>query len=131
MSWTLHPKEFETASALPFEERYEYFVKRVADWEQVWSLRSASGWSLAGAEDGREVIPVWPHEQFAAACSEGAWKGDEPTPIPLDDWLEKWLPGMERDGRLVAVFPTPANSGAVVEPQRLRNDLRVDLEQYQ
>ncbi|MGV3719696.1 MAG: DUF2750 domain-containing protein [Actinomycetota bacterium] len=48
----------------------------------------------------------------------------------MDKWMERWLPGMERDGRWVAVFPTPANQGVVVEPSRLAEDLKARLAQY-
>ena len=62
-------------------------------------------------------MPVWPHPAYAVACAQGAWQGHVPAAIPLDEWLEDWLPGVERDGRLVAA--------------RMRADLGRELEQYE
>jgi hypothetical protein len=53
-------------------------------------------------------------------------KGDhsEPTEIPLNEWRTAWLPGIERDGRQVAVFPTPDARGVVVTADRMLDDLQ-------
>jgi len=56
------------------------------------------------------------------------WAGRTPRAIDLDEWLDKWMPGMERDGFRVAVFPTPRHGGVSVTPGRLREDLRDELE---
>jgi hypothetical protein len=126
MTWEMHDEEFAQVRALPAPERYDYFVKRVADWGVLWSLRSEAGWSMFGDADGREAVPVWPHARFAAACADGDWAGDAPAPIPLDDWLTKWIPGMARDRRVVAVFSVDGR-GPVVEPDRLGEDLEAEL----
>lgn len=58
MSRKINDKEFEAVSALPFRERYEYFIKHVADGEVVWSLGADDGWVLMGNKEGHEVVPV-------------------------------------------------------------------------
>ena len=52
MSWIMNEKEVENVISLPAEGRYEYFIKRVADWEVVWSLGNEDGWVLAGDDGG-------------------------------------------------------------------------------
>lgn len=130
MTLTVSDQEFAAVSALPPAERYAHFVKRAVDTEEVWTLRGQEGWVLAG-DPARELIPVWPHPRYAAACASGEWEGAEPTRIALDDWLAAWLPGIERDERAVAVFPVPDGPGALAEPARLRGDLLRELEQYE
>ena len=114
MTWTMHDKEFESVTARPADRRSAYFVKKVADWGLVWSLAADDGWVLAGDDEGHECVPVWPHSRFAAAAATGNWAGHEPRSIELATWLERWTPGILRDGRLVAVFPTPEQNGVVV-----------------
>lgn len=127
MMWNVNDREFESVSTLPAEQRYAYFIKRVADWEQVWSLAAQHGWALAGDDDGHELVPVWPHERFAAVCAIDEWAGYEPRPIDLSTWLERWTPGLIRDRRLVAVFPTPGKKGICVDAAQLRDDLEQEL----
>ncbi len=131
MNWEMHEKEFESVVSLPGPERYRYAVKKIADWENVWGLSSDSGWAMSADDDGHHAVPIWPHPEFAGACANGEWAGDEPRAVPLDDWLAKWIPGMTRDNLMVAVFPTPRGKGVVVTPERLRTDLEDELQAYE
>ena len=119
----LSPKEIEAVLALSAEARYEYLIKRVCDCEEIWSLAGDGGWSLM-SDGGTEIVPVWPHPDFARLCATGSFAHDKPAAISLDDWLERWCPGMDRDGRKVAVFPRPDLGAAVVHPDALAEDLR-------
>ena len=131
MTWAMHDREFESVTGLPAARRYAYFIKKVADWRLVWSLAADDGWVLAADDEGHECVPVWPHSRFAVAAAKGNWAGHEPRSIELAHWLERWIPGMLRDGLLVAVFPTPERKGVVVSPERLKADLEEELELYE
>lgn len=129
MVW--HPSENEISSVqqLNADDRYAYLLKKVADQETIWSLWS-NGWALASNDSGREAVPIWPHPTYAAACAKDEWQGYEPKQIELDAWMERWLPGIKRDGRLVAVFPSPNDKGVVVEADFLAQNLEAELEKY-
>lgn len=124
-------KEFQAVSALPGPKRYAHFIKRVADHEEVWSLSNRDGWVLAGDKEGREFALVWPHAEYAMACATGAWADCEPKAIPLDEWMEKWLPGLARDDRMIAVFMTPKDSGVSITSEAMARDLEAELECYE
>ena len=121
-------KEIESIIKLGPEARYRYFVVRVADADELWSLANEQGWVLSGDFSGREHVPVWSHSVYAERCAVGAWEGTVPKRISLEQWLERWVPGMIRDSRLIAVFPTPNHSGLSVEPKRVELDIKKELE---
>lgn len=125
---SVNDKEFENVIKLPATERYGYFVRHVADWEEVWALKTANGFVLLADDDGRQLVPVWPHKRFAEACAKA---GAEVVAIALDQWMEKWLPGMKNDGRAAAVFPTPEGRGPIVDPDDLQKDLKAECEMYE
>src|SRR5881628_2624617 len=102
MSWTPNQKEIEAVLALEGPKRYAYWIKKVADQEELWSLWHENGWCLAADAAGNQLVPVWPHSKYAELCAEGPWTGYAPKSIPVDTWLSSWIPGMERDRRLVA-----------------------------
>jgi len=129
MTWVLGDKEVAAVFALGTAQRYEYFVKKVVDEESLWSLWQ-DGWVLAADASGRQLIPVWPHQKYAELCANGEWSGSAAKEIDLDAWMKRWLPGMAKDSRLVAVFPAPSDKGAVVDPNRLTTDLERELEKY-
>ncbi len=131
MSYQISDEEHESVTALPGPERYQHFLNRVADWQEVWGLRGADGWVMLGDEDDRQCIPLWPHPRYALALAADGSASSGPAAIALDVLLEKWLPGMERDGLGAAVFPTCLLKGIVVEPLRLKQDLESAREDYQ
>ena len=130
MPWTPNDREIESVLGLATSDRYMHFVRKVADQQELWSLWS-DGWMLASDDAGRELIPVWPHQKYAAVCATGRWEGSAPKAIELKTWLERWIDGAKRDGRLFAVFPTPESRGAVVEPDRLSADIELELTRYE
>jgi len=125
MTWTIDQKEFEKVLRARPGDRYDYFVWKVTEWGEVWSLWS-DGWALMGTNQ-EEVVPVWPHPMFATHTAVQEWAGYVPKKIALDDWLNKWTPGMEKDHRLVAVFPTRQGQTITVSPLSLKNDIEEEL----
>ncbi len=120
MSYPLNDDELRATPRLPADERYDYFVTHVLRGGEVWGLTSEAGWVSMISEEGEECLPIWPHERFAAAWATDDWADCKPTPIPLDQWLARWIPGMRADGTLLAVFPDADEPGVVVTPDELR-----------
>jgi hypothetical protein len=131
LGWEVNDEEFRSVLALPAERRYEYFVKRAASHGALWGLRGSGGWVIAEDDEGNQHFPVWPHSRFAEACAENPWAGETPAAIDVDEWVEAWLPNLERDAMRVAVFQTPDDQGVGVGPERLKRDLEEELSQFE
>lgn len=124
MSYKVSPQEYDAILSLPEFDRYQYFINKIADWGEVWSIGDYEGWRMMSDDAGIICSPVWPAQAFAAACCNEEWSQDEPKLISLDDWMRKWLPGLKQDGRKVAVFPLPADKGMILEYDQLLTDLQ-------
>jgi hypothetical protein len=129
--WIPNDKELQAVLSLNGIERYNHLIKKVVDQEQVWSLWHDNGWALASDDTGQQLVPIWPHSKYAGLCATGAWTSYRPKAISLEDWQIKWIPGMIRDRRIVAVFPTPASQGVTVSPNRIEHDLSVEMSNYE
>jgi hypothetical protein len=125
--WKLDPQEQRQVFALPARDRYGLFLQLTVDWEEAWGLHSSQGWVLSSGEDGRDVLPLWPHPGFAEACAHGAWEGTTPSSIALEELLDDLLPLLAQDGIRVAVFPTPQGEGVLVTSEELGRDLQAEL----
>ena len=125
----MHPEKFKQVAGLPSAERHAYFVRKVADTQQVWGLYHA-GWATAQV-DGKVAIPFWPEAAFAQACAGGDWMDFRPRAIALDDFLTKWLHGMAGNDQLASVFAVPQGSASVVAPADLLADLREEVRHYE
>jgi len=130
MTWNVNGKEFHNVIHLAAEKRYEYFIKKVADWREVWSLWK-DDWVLMSDKGGEEMVPVWPHPLFAEAFAVGEWLGYKPRKIDLEIWLTKWTPGMEKDQRMVAVFPVAESQTTTASPLKVKSDLEEELAKYE
>ena len=120
-------QEIESVVNLVGAERYSYFIKKVADSEKLWSLKNKDGWVLASDSDGKQVVPVWSHIEYAKLCMNDEWRDCSPEVINLREWMDRWIPGMIKDKKKVGVFPTIVSKGVVVDPERLHNDLNDEL----
>lgn len=122
MSRTLSSQQIHDVLALDADDRYDYLVAEVASQGKIWSLRSDRGWVMVST-DQEECLPVWPSEDFARPWINRDWSDCEPVAIELDDWVKRWLPGMQGDGIAIAVFPGTGEDGMVVDPEELRASL--------
>lgn len=123
----MHPDKVKNVLNMSGQDRYNYFVRKVADFQVVWGL-FADGWATAEDDNGHKVIVFWPEEEFANQCAVDGWANCKPRSIGLDYFLKKWIPGMSNDGVRVGVFPTPVNQGVVVDPALLESAISAELE---
>jgi hypothetical protein len=128
VSWDLDEEERRLALALPTQERYSYFVQVLVDEEQAWGLRNDEGWVLGSDPERGDILPLWPHSDFATACARGSWQDAVPAEIPLDDLLEELLPLLGEDHITVAAFPIPDGDSVLVTPDALGKDLLAEIE---
>jgi hypothetical protein len=126
----MNQRKIDNVTKLSIEDRYDYFIRNVAELEEVWGLYKDS-WALL-SDDGDEIVfPVWPEKEFAALCCTGKWAEYTPKLIPLIDFMGQWIPKMEKDGVYANVFYVPDNKiGSIIKPDILLNDLKDELEKY-
>ena len=123
------PKQLEAVLALPGIQRFEHFIKVIADRQEVWGLYQ-DGWALATADDGATVFPLWPAKEYAQVCAANEWNGYEPRSISLTDFTEVLLPKLKLDKVLPGVFFTPTRKGVTPSVDDLKSALEVELQNY-
>lgn len=127
----MNAKKNDNILKLSTEERYDYFVRKVADFEEVWGLKENDGWALLGDNNGRVLFPVWPEKEFAEICAIDTWSAYEPIAIDLDDFLEILSPRIKKDNLFYSVFLTPENKGVIISPEELCTDIEDECQQYE
>lgn len=126
----MHSKKLANVTAMTASARYDFFLRKAADAEEVWGLFE-DGWATAANGHGNNGIPFWPERELAEACATAEWAVYQPRKIAVDEFLERWLPGMAKDALLAVVFPTPEDKGTYVDPSRLAADLTGALADYE
>jgi hypothetical protein len=124
----MNSKEFEAVIKLTVNKRYQYFIKKVADYEEVWGLYN-DGWAITQDESGAVLIPFWPKKEFAEFCATADWKDYISEKIESEEFIDDWIPGMKTDGNKAAIFWNN-NESALPELDVLLKDLELELENY-
>ena len=76
-------------------------------------------------EDGerRTLLPVWPYATVARLENEGEVAGEHAIRIPVRAFLDEWLPQLEEDDALIAIFPVEDRNAAVLSLDEFRSRL--------
>lgn len=132
MNTILDKPDIERALSLTETARYESLLNESARKEEVWGLWSHDGWATYLDEEGREVTPVWPREEYAVAFMPKVAECEdvEPRKMSLDYWMDNWVTSIMNSHALVAVFPVEGRAAKVVSPVHILMDMRAALADY-
>jgi len=125
----MHVKQIATVINLSAPQRYDHFIKRVADRDMVWGLY-ADGWARAGTVNGTPVFPIWPEKEYAKLCAVGEWKDFTPTKIALEELLHELIPSLRARKTALGVFPTPEDKGIVPDLSDFVDDILNELDKF-
>lgn len=122
-------KKFDAVAALPAPQRYDHFIKTVADREKVWSLWRG-GWASVRDNEGNEGLPVWPEQEYAEFFQKNEFPDWEVMPIDLYWLLDEMLPNIRAENSYLVVFPM-TEGGIWPDLDRIEADLKAELSRYE
>lgn len=125
----LNIHEIKNVSSLSSTKRYDYFIKKVVDTEEIWGLYD-DGWDLVG--DGTKTyLPLWPFKEFANLYNNKDWSRYTPKVINIKYFLEKMIYELEENKIFICVFLTEKDFGICPEYNMLKSDLLNELKLYE
>ena len=128
---TISPKEIEKVSALDAFERYQHFIKRVADSEKLYTLNSKEGDWARSDIDAFMLYPLWPFKEYAMNGMRGVWADFEVIEFDLNDFTDKILPTIIEEGFMLNIFPVGDATGFVVNDSEFIRDIKEELSKYE
>ncbi|MCH4828225.1 DUF2750 domain-containing protein [Flavobacterium columnare] len=81
----MNAKEIKNVSVLQPIERYKYFIKKVADYEELWTIVDVNGDYALSDIDDKTLISFWSAKEFINSNLEEGWKECTPKKLTLDD----------------------------------------------
>jgi hypothetical protein len=126
----MHPEKLRNIQNLSPQDRYGYFVRRVADFEQVWLIQDKGQHVTLGDKEEQLAIPVWPEKEFAEIMLADDWKEYTVMSMDVHDFID-WLDTLEEEGYVIAGFPSTDLNGVVVRAEEMKNHLIYELQQYE
>jgi Protein of unknown function (DUF2750). len=126
----MHPKKIESVSKLSPIERYKYFIKKIADYEELWTIIDGNGDYALSDVDDKVLISFWSEEEFISSNLEEGWEKCTPKKLSFDDLENEIFDLIAAEGYLINVFPVNGKSGFVVDLDEFARDLSDELKNY-
>ncbi|WP_068984538.1 DUF2750 domain-containing protein [Lysinibacillus xylanilyticus] len=124
--------EFKAMIKKSARDRYIYSVKRIADWEEAWSLKLNEGFVTTSDKEGNLSMPIWPFKEYAMKCVGDEWGNCKTQKKDLHTLIEEILPNLSEEGTQVVVFKVPENSEVVrVSADDFKNNLLYECSQLE
>lgn len=123
-------KEIENVSRLAPFDRYQYTIKKIADFEQLWSITDENGDYALSDVDSQTFVSIWPAREYITSNLSNGWKNCEPKRLTLDEFSNQLLTFILDNEYLINVLPVDGKSGFVVSLEELIRDLNNELENY-
>ena len=127
-------QEFEAITKLVPEKRYDYFIKRICDWEQVWTLYDDDCIILNEDKKGDLFILLFPFEPFASyyAIRTEGMRNAVCKSYSIEDFFGSFLEKLLSNNITKAlVFPIPNGFGLNVPIKTIKEDVNEELENYE
>jgi hypothetical protein len=127
-------QEIEAIIKLTPQQRYAYFLKRICDWEEIWTLYEDDCIVLNEDKQGVLFALLFPFETFASHYAIKQWgmRGTFAKCFKLNEFVStianKLLANSVGDA---LVFPIPNGFGLNIPLARLIADIHKELENYE
>jgi hypothetical protein len=107
------------------------FYRDVAAARRVWTVRDADGFPAPISSRGVRAQPFWSSLGRVDAVIRGAaaYKGFSPVEITWEEFRDRWLPSLARDGLEVGVnWSGAAATGYDLSPEAVRKAIEWQIE---
>lgn len=123
--------EIENISSLSPKNRYDYFIRKIADFEEVWTIIDSDGNFTLAEVEHNTVISLWTAEAFIESNFTPDWADCVPFKLSLNALEEVLIPLIRQNNYLINIFPVDSRIGHIVTLNDFINDLNDELEQYE
>ena len=112
------------------EKRYMHSIKRICDFEEMYTLLDENdSWQLAEV-DARVMFFIWPAKEYAQTFLQEQWATSKIKIITINEFYSEILTLLKEHNYLLNVFPTNNLSGFVVTVDKFIEDLNSEMEKY-
>ncbi len=124
-------KEINSVLAQDKKVQFEYLIKRVADFEEIWLINDSNGLVLLEAETNQFVLPVWPFKEYAELFCVEDYKECIPEAVSLYDFLEEDLISLKENKCQIGIMPVYQKPSVVVTTEIFVSAIIAELEKYE
>lgn len=110
-------QELQDIKSMPAAQRLQYFLTRVMEAEEVWSLADRHGWVMR-VQDDKTILSLWPYRQCAEACIDESDLYSHAT--SLDHFVERIIDSLIEQDIQLDILPGRDSQGALLSAVELQ-----------
>lgn len=118
MRYEPHQDEYAAVPTMTDEELLEYFLYRVFESDEVWSLKQGAC-PMTRQLGNVETMPVWPYQRYAEDAAVGEWRELRAAADSVDYFTYQTLEKAARQAIAIEIMPRHAGAGCLISAQRL------------
>lgn len=130
----INEQEILNVSGLDPEERYQYFIKRICDWEVIWVMyNEESGYALNVDTLDQKYLYLFPNETFTQLYinADVEFHEFQPTRIDLHEFKDSLVAKFKAKGvHLALVFPVANGYGLNVELDTICKNIDEEIDEH-
>lgn len=126
---SLPPAVVQQAAKLSPQERLALVLDYADTAQQVCLLQGQEGFVMMapepqdGENDFEALLPVWPHADLVPLWASPDMSNATVTTLALHEFVDTWLPGLEKNNIGLVVFPVSGEAHMVLSAQELADSL--------
>ncbi len=128
----INKKELDAIVKLDPLARYKYFIKRIADFEELYSIgEDENPWVIEYG--GKLALALWPFKEFVEYYKEQRDDFDDSFPLKMsiNEFNLEGINRLKKNGiHIVDIFPIDKNSGRLISVDIFFEDLNIELNNY-
>jgi len=123
-------KELIAISRLPLEARYKYFIKKIADQQEVVIVANNDGSEYYGTYNDRLILHLWCATEYAETFLNERKLQLSVKEIDFDYLDEVIYPYLKSNNILLSIMPIFEDFGYLLEEKVFSSDLKSYLDEY-
>jgi hypothetical protein len=124
------PKEAAAIGKLIPAERYKYFIKKIADQQEVIIIIEKEDSIFSSSHNGRSLIHFWCASEYAEAFLKGQSLQLLIKCVDFDYLGETLYPYIKSNNVLLNIMPIQESTGHVIELEDFSKDLKEYLKEW-
>lgn len=113
----------------PFD-RYCYFIKRVADFETMYTLVNEVGDLALSEIEDKFLLPFWSAQAYAELNIADEWQKYTVKKVTLEEFENNYIDMIVGNNYLINIFPINNKTGFVVDVNEFARDLSDEMQKY-
>jgi hypothetical protein len=110
--------------------RYEYFIKKVADQQEICILRDSGGDYYLDVVDNEKFIHMWCSTEYATNFIKNKEVNHKPVTIDFDFLRYKLCPMIKEKEITLSIMPSKEHTGYCIHLDKFIHDLKHYLDEW-